>query len=106
MRETIDIAVELQILGLEMAVATLDHAGLSEESVDVTLTYALVRKGVDSIQYILSTHAPTADQQMRIDALLSHLEARLDKSADSVPARGTPAPHGMELGHESKAIHH
>jgi hypothetical protein len=106
MRENIDVAVELQILGLEMAVATLDHAGLSGESVNVRRIHALVSKGIDSIRYLLSNHVPTADQQMRIDTLMSHLEARLDKSADSELPQGTPAPHGAELTRESKTIRH
>jgi hypothetical protein len=96
MRETMDAAVELQITGLEMAVATLNQADVSWDAMNAERIYARVREGIDSILYLLSKRAATAEQQMRIDALLAHLEARLEEPRDLTDAPGTrPALHGQ-----------
>src|SRR5512132_3568452 len=87
MRETIDAAVELQILGLEMAVVTLNQVELSEEAANAAHVCARIHEGIESILDLLSKQAKTAEQQMRIDALVSHLRTRLDELADMTSAQ-------------------
>jgi hypothetical protein len=71
-------AVELQITDLTLAHTFMDRAGTSLDPATIERNRGRAREAYASVLHFLSTLHATLEQQVRIDARLPQLKARLD----------------------------